>query len=118
MNLKTGANTMITTEQFLDLCKDKLGSDYKTSLALGKRPSFVGGIRERGGILSDEIGLQVAQILDFPDDWMILCLAAERAMKSGTFDVINRLKKAADAHSPPQFPQQGELPLKTGTHGT
>lgn len=115
MHLKNGATTMITTDQFLDLCKEKLGSDYKTSLALGKDDSFVSRTRKRGGVLSDEIGLQIAQILDFPDDWMILCLAAERAMKSGSFDVIDRLKKAADAHTPPQFPQQGELPLKTGT---
>lgn len=106
---------MITTEQFLDLCAAKLGSDYKTSKALGKGPSYVAKIRCCNGVLSDEVGLEVAALLDFPIDTMILCLAAERALKKGSFHGVERLAAAAESHIPADFQANIPPPLKTGT---
>ncbi|NIB44795.1 hypothetical protein HBA55_34765 [Pseudomaricurvus alkylphenolicus] len=116
MILKTGANTMITTDQFLDMCAEKTGSDYQTSLALNKPPSYVSNMRRRGGVLPDDTGLKVAELLDFPDDSMILCLAAERALKSGSFEYVERLRKAAESRLPGDIPIQQELIPSTGTH--
>lgn len=96
---------MITTDQFLDMCKDKLGSDYKTSLALGKKASFVADIRSRGGILSDEIGLQIAEILDFPKEAILLCLAAERSLNKPHFKELMRL---ANKYTPPKTDGKNE----------
>ncbi len=115
MILTTGAIEMLTTIQFLDLCAERTGSDYKSSLRLGKDPSYVSHIRSRGGIFSDEMGLQVAEILDFPDDWMILCLVSERSSKKGTPEHRARLERAAARHAPSQFSDQNDLTPKTGT---
>ncbi len=99
---------MITTNQFLDLCAEKLGSDYKTSLALGKTASYVSKMRGRDGVLPDEIGLKVADILDFPKESIILCLAAERAINTPAFKEIQRLAEKYTPEKSSKSPQNGQ----------
>ena len=113
MNLKTGATIMYTTNQFLDLCADKLGTDYQTSKALGKHASYVSNMRGRGGILTDEIGLKVAEILGFPKDAMLLCLAAERSLNTPHFKEIQRL---AEQHTPEDLTKFSPSPQQAANH--
>ena len=79
---------MITTVMILDLLKEKLGSDYKTAKALAVTTQRVYKMRYMGGILTDEQGLKAAEILDFPAEFIILSLAAERSMNSPAYDLL------------------------------
>ncbi len=110
MNLRTTDAVMITTSQFLDLCRDKLGSDYKTSLALGKHDSYVSNMRGRDGVLPDEMAAKVAEILDFPLDSIILCMSAERALKGGHIELASKLHAIEEAQ------KSQENSKITGTH--
>lgn len=79
---------MVTTKDLLDLLKEKLGSDYKTAKTLGMSTQRVYSLRHRGGVFTDEQGLQAAEILDFPAEFIILSLAAERSFKSPAYDLL------------------------------
>lgn len=79
---------MITTVMILDLLKEKLGSDYKTAKALSVTTQRVYKMRYMGGILTDEQGLKAAELLDFPAEFIILSLAAERSMDSPAYNLL------------------------------
>ncbi|PCJ11956.1 MAG: hypothetical protein COB04_18440 [Gammaproteobacteria bacterium] len=98
---------MLRTTIILDLLKDKLGSDYRTSLTFGKGANYIGSIRHRGGILTDEMGLKAADILGFPGEFIILSLAAERAIDDSTMFQLSAL---AERHQP-EKKHQMNLPL-------
>jgi hypothetical protein len=112
MNLTTDATPMLRTVVILDLLKQKLGSDYRTSLTLKKPAGYVANIRSREGILTDEIGLKAAELLDMPKEFILLSLAAERAMNS---DTMKEIKKLADKYQPENMADSGKPSKKTGS---
>lgn len=88
---------MLTSNQILDLLKEKLGSDYRTGKELGIPQPRVSRIRNSGGILNDEQGLKAAQILGLKEEFILLSLAAERSQNSPVYSI---LKKIADKFEP------------------
>lgn len=105
MDINNRWQPVLKTVVILDLLKDRLGSDYKTAQLFGIRPQRIYAMRTRGIILNDEFGLKAAQALDFPEDAMLLSLAAERAMNTESAKVIQRL---AEQHYPSDFPRDSE----------
>lgn len=87
---------VITTVNLLDLLKEKLGSDYKASKALGISHQRISQLRTVGGVFTDAQGLKAAEILDFPQDWVIISLAAERSLNSPVFDILTHLADKLD----------------------
>lgn len=79
---------MITTVNILDLLKEQLGSDYKTAKELNIPQSRISELRHKGGSLTDTQGLQAAEILNFPAEFIILSLAAERSFNSPAYDLL------------------------------
>lgn len=87
---------MVTTSDLLDLLKDKLGSDYKTAKALGVTTQRISQLRTVGGVFTDAQGLKAAEILDFPQEAIILSLAAERSLNSPAFGILSDLADKFD----------------------
>lgn len=87
---------MVSTKDLLDLMKEKLGSDYKTAKALGVTTQRVYKMRYMGGILTDEQGIKVAKILDFPEEFIILSLAAERSFDTPAYKVLATISEQYD----------------------
>lgn len=87
---------MVTTVNILDLLKEHFGSDYKTAKAFGIPQSRISQLRHVGGVLSDEQGLKAAEILNFPEELIILSLAAERAVNSPAFGILTHLADSFD----------------------
>jgi len=112
MNLKSRDQPVIDTATILDMLRAKYGTDYQTSKALGKNPSFVSHLRSRHGVLTDEQGLKAAELLDFPEDAILLSLAAERALNSPVWEKIARV---AQAHTPKELPPT-EAPAPSRPH--
>ncbi len=79
---------MVSTRDLLDLLKDKLGSDYKTAKELNVPTQRIYKLRHQGGSLTDEQGLKAAEILNFPAEFIILSLAAERSFNSPAYDLL------------------------------
>lgn len=88
---------MIRTVDLLDLLKEHLGSDYKTAKALNIPQSRISEIRHKGGVLTDAQGLQAAELLDMPQEFVILSLAAERSFNSPAIGILTHL---ADKYDP------------------
>ena len=88
---------MVTTVDLLDLLKEKLGSDYKTAKTLAITTQRISYLRHKGGTFTDEQALKVAEILGFPEEAIILSLAAERSLNSPAFGLLNAL---ADKYDP------------------
>lgn len=88
---------MITTNMILDLLREHLGSDYKTAKELGVSTQRISFIRHQGGVLTDAQGLKAAEILSFPEEAIILSLAAERALNSPAFGILSNI---ADKYDP------------------
>lgn len=87
---------MITTTMILDLLKEQLGSDYKTAKAFNVTTQRISYIRTKGGVLTDAQGLLAAEILEFPQEAIILSLAAERALNSPAFGILNKIASKYD----------------------
>lgn len=87
---------MVTTRNLLDLLKEKLGSDYKTAKALGLATQRISQLRNVGGVFTDEQGLKVAEILDFPKEFIILSLAAERSFDSPAYKYLATISEQYD----------------------
>jgi hypothetical protein len=87
---------MVTTVNLLDLLKEKLGSDYKSAHALGVNTQRIYKLRHHGGVLTDEQGLKAAEILEFPQELIVLSLAAERALNSPAFGILTHLANKYD----------------------
>lgn len=87
---------MITTMMILDLLKDKLGSDYKTAKEFNVSCQRISYIRTKGGILTDEQGLKAAELLDFPKEFIILSLAAERSLNGPAHDALAEISNKYD----------------------
>jgi hypothetical protein len=102
---------MITTIMILDLLKEKLGSDYKTAKALNVTTQRISKMRCLGGIMTDEQGLQAAQLLNFPAESIILSLAAERSMNSPAYQI---LVDVADKFDPRKTAAAAALFIFTG----
>lgn len=79
---------MITTVNILDLLKEQLGSDYKTAKELNIPQSRISELRHKGGSLTDAQGLKAAEILNFPAEFIVLSLAAERSFNSPAYDLL------------------------------
>lgn len=79
---------MVTTINLLDLLKEQLGSDYKTAKALGVSTQRISQLRTIGGVFTDAQGLKAAEILNFPAEFIILSLAAERSFNSPAYDLL------------------------------
>lgn len=79
---------MITTVNILDLLKEHFGSDYKTAKALDIPQTRITKMRHLGGVLTDAQGLKAAEILNFPAEFIILSLAAERSFNSPAYDLL------------------------------
>jgi plasmid maintenance system antidote protein VapI len=87
---------MVTTINILDLLKEKFGSDYKTAQHLGISRKRVSQLRHDGGSLTDEQGLKAAELLDFPKEFIILSLAAERSFKSPAHRILAEISEKFD----------------------
>lgn len=109
MNLTAGASLVIRTVVILDMLKSRLGSDYKTAQAFGIGQNRISDMRHRGVILNDELGLKAAHLLDFPEEAIILSLAAERALNSESYQELNRL---AEKYTPQDLPSTESTPSK------
>lgn len=104
---------MITTVQILDLLKERLGSDYKTAKALNIPQSRISEIRHKGGVITDEQGLEAAELLDFPKEAIILSLAAERSLRSPAFNI---LREIADKYDPRKTAAAAALAIISGMY--
>lgn len=93
---KDGYDKMVTTKNLLDLLKEHLGSDYKTAKALGVTTQRISQLRTRGGTFTDEQGLKVAEILNFPQEFIILSLAAERSFDSPAYKLLANISEKFD----------------------
>jgi hypothetical protein len=102
---------MITTVNILDLLKEHLGSDYKTAKELNIPQSRISELRHKGGSLTDAQGLKAAQLLNFPEESIILSLAAERSMNSPAYKV---LLDVADKYDPRKTAAVAALFIFTG----
>ena len=83
-----GKDAVITTVMILDLLREKLGTDYKTARELGMTTQRIYKMRHHGGVFTDEQGLKAAKILEFPAEFIILSLAAERSLNSPAYDLL------------------------------
>lgn len=90
------AAKVITTVNLLDMLKEKLGSDYKTAKAFGVTTQRISQLRTVGGVFTDAQGLKAAEILDFPPEWIIVSLAAERSLNSPVWDILTHLADKLD----------------------
>ena len=106
---------MITTVMLLDLLKEKLGSDYKTAKALEIPHQRISQLRTVGGVFTDEQGLKSAEILDFPLEWIIVSLAAERALNKPTFGILTHLADKLDTRKVGAFTLFLLLPIASLT---
>lgn len=102
---------MITTVNLLDMLKEKLGSDYKTAKVLGVHTTRITRIRNIGGVLTDAQGLKAAEILDFPPEWIIISLAAERSLNSPVWGILTHLADKLDTRKVSAFVVFALLPL-------
>ncbi len=93
---KAECSEMVTTINLLDLLKEKLGSDYKTAKALGVTTQRIYKLRHQGGVFTDEQGLKISEILDFPKEFIILSLAAERSFDSPAYKVLATISEKYD----------------------
>ncbi len=87
---------MVTTKNLLDLLRDKLGSDYQSAKSLGISTQRIYKLRHHGGSLTDEQGLKAAEILNFPEEFIILSLAAERSFNSPAYDKLANISEKFD----------------------
>lgn len=109
--LTNGTKTMITTVNILDLLKERLGSDYKTAKALEIPQTRITKMRHHGGVLTDQQGLKAAEILNFPPEWVIVSLAAERSLNSPAFEILTHLADKLDTRKVSAFVVFALFPL-------
>lgn len=93
---KVEHSSMVTTINLLDLLKERLGSDYKTAKALETTPKRISNLRHTGGVLTDAQGLKAAEILNFPEEFIILSLAAERSFNSPAYKLLATISEQYD----------------------
>lgn len=91
---------MLTTIQFLDLLKEKLGSDYRTHKVLNIDQSRVSRLRRGLGTFTNAQGVEVAKLLGLKEEFVILCLTAEREDNSNVRSILRTL---ADKFEPKNF---------------
>lgn len=108
---KPDAQKMITTVNLLDMLFEHHGSDYKTAKVLGVGQSRITKMRNHGGVLTDEQGIKAAEILDLPKDWVLVSLAAERALNSPVFDILTHAAEKLDTRKVSSFAVLALLPL-------
>lgn len=108
---------MVTTINILDLLKQKLGSDYKSAALLGVSRKRVSQLRHVGGSLTDEQGLIAAKELDFPNEFILLSLAAERSFKSPVSQIFAELSDKFDPRKTAAFAAVSVVALGMLTEG-
>jgi hypothetical protein len=102
---------MITTVHLLDMLKEKLGSDYKSAQALQTRTQRITALRNVGGVLTDIQGLKAAEILDLPKEWVLVSLAAERALNGPVFEILTHAAEKLDTRKVSAFVAFSLFPL-------
>ncbi len=91
---------MITTASLLDLLNEYKGwTDYRIAKELGTKSGLVAKWRNHGTVMSDKYVAQVAEILGFKEDWLLLHIHAERHFKQPFF---GKLKELAENETPPE----------------
>lgn len=88
---------MKSIENYLDDCKEKTGSDYKTAQAMGLDRSVITNMRKRGAI-ADENAVKVAELLGIDPGEVLLAAAMARsqgAVRSAWESVSKRAGIAA-----------------------
>ena len=84
---------MKTTADFLDDLRGRLGlsSDNKLALHLGMKRAQLGRYRTRRETFSDETALRFAALLKIEPDYMMACMAAQRAKTPETRSAWERI---------------------------
>jgi len=89
---------MITTISLIDRINEvNSWTDYRVSKELGTHTSTLSNWRNRGSVMSDEIGLKVAEILGWEPKVVLMSLHAERAMNSPVFDILKEVAEEIEA---------------------
>lgn len=78
---------MLTTLEIVDLLRphSETGTKYSVAKLLGIRTQVIDKWEFRGDAMNDQVGLKAAEILDIDADYVLACLAAERAKNSPAF---------------------------------
>lgn len=78
---------MLNTAQIVELVRrqSNTGSLYAASKLLEVRPQTITGYTSSYRVMNDEIGLKAASLLGIDPDYVLACLAAERAKDSPAF---------------------------------
>src|SRR5687768_13190685 len=91
---------MMTTIQILDALKDKLGSDYRTGKVLNIGQPRISRLRNGHGTFTNTQAIEIAKILGLKEEFVILCLTAEREDDSKVRSIFKTL---ADRFEPKNF---------------
>lgn len=102
MNYSNRHNKMLTTQQLVEHFKERTGitSMYGVAKRLEIPESTVQGWCKGRRVMTDESALQIAEILDLPTEWVILSLAAERAISKMIYP---ELAKTANRFTPEEY---------------
>ena len=92
---------MHTTQSLIDLFEksNENCTDYRAAKLLEIDKSTISEWRRKGSVMKDETGLKIAETLGLEPDYVLACLAAERAKDSQTRviweGIANRLHSVA-----------------------
>jgi hypothetical protein len=77
-----------TAQQLLELLRAKHGgcTDYRLAKLLGMYPQSISTVFTAGGTLSDENALTLAELLELPPSYVIICMHLQRAKDGATRD--------------------------------
>lgn len=86
-----------TTVEFLDALREKLGgvSDYRASIALGVTRAAVSGWRQGKTKIGEEQVPKIAELLELRPEYVLACVAAERAKRTDVREIWESLAKHA-----------------------
>lgn len=86
-----------TTIEFLDAVRAKLGgvSDYRAAIALGVTRATVSSWRQSKTKIGEDKAPRVAELLELPPEYVLACVAAERAKRTELRVIWERLAKHA-----------------------
>lgn len=90
-----------TAQQLLELLRAKLGgvTDYRLAKVMGMYPQSISAILTKGGTLSDENAVKLAEELELPPSYVLICMHLQRAKDESTRavwqDVASKMLKAS-----------------------
>lgn len=93
---------MLTTRQLVEhfMEREEIHSMYGVAKRLDVPQTTVQGWVKYGRVIKDETALQIAEILGMPTEWVILSLAAERAISKMSYP---ELAKTANRFTPAEY---------------